>query len=200
MGTGMKEEVKLACKVKSSPDPMSYIWQLDSNGTIIDIPNNNFNVDGRLSILRYTPKTRFDYGKLLCWASNGVGKQNEPCRFELVSAVLPTPLTNCTASNNDTHTVYIDCLGGTENGLPELFVAEVYDISKDRLLRNLSSSQPNFILEELDPGSGYTIHAYTVNIRGPSDILSFHAFTEPLVKKSFGEFFFLRFIIYIYLK
>lgn len=202
IGTGNNEQVKLACHIKSSPDPTSYRWQLKSKGKVIDIPEQQVKIDGQLSILSYTPKTRLDYGRLFCFARNSVGEQSVPCKYELVSAVLPTPLSNCTASNNDTHTVHIDCQGGTENGLPEVFIAEVYDITRERLLRNLSSSTPNFFLNELDPGSGYTVETYTSNIRGPSQRFTFHAFTEPLVKKSLGEVFLpvLHIVLFYYRK
>lgn len=184
VGTGAYEEVKLACKIRSSPDPTSFRWQLKSNGKVIDIPEHLIQVGDQHAILSYTPKTDFDYGTLMCWAKNPIGEQEKPCRFELVSAVLPAALTNCTASNNDTHTVFVDCQGGSDNGLPETFIAEVYDITRDRLLRNVSSSSPMFIIEELDPGSGFTVEVFSSNIRGASEKFTFLAFTEPLVKKT----------------
>lgn len=34
----------------------------------------------------YTPRSDLDFGSLLCWASNEVGKQNEPCVIHVINA------------------------------------------------------------------------------------------------------------------
>lgn len=36
--------------------------------------------------LIYTPKGERDYGSLACWATNSIGKQMEPCLFQIVPA------------------------------------------------------------------------------------------------------------------
>lgn len=36
--------------------------------------------------LNYTPKTERDYGTLACWGKNSIGKQSEPCLFQVVPA------------------------------------------------------------------------------------------------------------------
>lgn len=36
--------------------------------------------------LIYTPKGERDYGTLACWAKNPIGKQMEPCLFQIVPA------------------------------------------------------------------------------------------------------------------
>ena len=43
-------------------------------------------VNGTQSILDYVPRTEMDYGSVLCWASNSVGRQNQPCVFHIVPA------------------------------------------------------------------------------------------------------------------
>ena len=42
--------------------------------------------DGSTSILRYTPKSEYDYGAILCWAENEIGLQDEPCVFTIYPA------------------------------------------------------------------------------------------------------------------
>lgn len=34
----------------------------------------------------YTPKNEREYGTLACWAKNSIGKQTEPCLFQVVPA------------------------------------------------------------------------------------------------------------------
>lgn len=36
--------------------------------------------------LIYTPKGERDYGTLACWGTNSIGKQMEPCLFQVVPA------------------------------------------------------------------------------------------------------------------
>lgn len=36
--------------------------------------------------LIYTPKGERDYGTLACWGRNSIGKQIEPCLFQIVPA------------------------------------------------------------------------------------------------------------------
>lgn len=35
------------------------------------------------SLLRFTPRSIKDFGTLLCFAENRIGRQREPCRFEI---------------------------------------------------------------------------------------------------------------------
>lgn len=44
------------------------------------------NVVETISELVYTPKNERDYGTLACWGKNSIGKQAEPCVFQVVPA------------------------------------------------------------------------------------------------------------------
>lgn len=39
-----------------------------------------------VSELIYTPKNEREYGTLACWSRNSIGKQTEPCLFQVVPA------------------------------------------------------------------------------------------------------------------
>lgn len=43
--------------------------------------------------LIYTPKGERDYGTLACWGTNSIGKQMEPCLFQVVPAGMYTKYT-----------------------------------------------------------------------------------------------------------
>ena len=43
-------------------------------------------VNGTRSILDYVPRTEMDYGSVLCWATNTVGRQSEPCVYHIIPA------------------------------------------------------------------------------------------------------------------
>ena len=38
------------------------------------------------SVAQYVPMTELDYGSLLCWGINELGKQEEPCVFSILPA------------------------------------------------------------------------------------------------------------------
>ena len=35
----------------------------------------------------------------MCWASNSIGRQDDPCLFHVVPARRPAPVNNCSAAN-----------------------------------------------------------------------------------------------------
>ncbi len=43
-------------------------------------------IQGSASLLSYIPKSQMDYGTVLCWASNLVGRQLVPCVFHVIPA------------------------------------------------------------------------------------------------------------------
>lgn len=54
------------------------------------------------SIVEYVPRTELDYGSLLCWASNSIGRQRDPCIFHLIPAGTPDSVKNCSFGNQTT--------------------------------------------------------------------------------------------------
>ena len=51
------------------------------------------------NILSYF-RTELDYGNLMCWATNSVGTQRDPCIFHLIPAGKPDPVHNCSVQVN----------------------------------------------------------------------------------------------------
>ena len=41
---------------------------------------------GNFSVLSYSAQSELDYGSVLCWAENELGKQERPCVFHLMPA------------------------------------------------------------------------------------------------------------------
>ena len=42
--------------------------------------------NGSMSVLTFTPTRTLEYGTLMCWSSNAVGQQKEPCVFHIIAA------------------------------------------------------------------------------------------------------------------
>ncbi len=61
-------------------------WQFNSTSQILPVPSENILVDGSVSVASYKPKTEMDYGTLLCWADNELGRQAVPCVYHIIPA------------------------------------------------------------------------------------------------------------------
>lgn len=59
------------------------------------------------SVVEYVPHTEMDYGSLLCWATNSVGRQRDPCIFHLVPAGVPDALKRCIIGNQTTSSLHV---------------------------------------------------------------------------------------------
>lgn len=62
-----------------------------------------------VSIGRFSPSSRFDFGTLFCRAENQVGRQQDPCTFHLLPAGPPTRLDNCHVSNHSLTSLVVYC-------------------------------------------------------------------------------------------
>ncbi|EDS34171.1 conserved hypothetical protein [Culex quinquefasciatus] len=121
--------------------------------------------------------TTGDYGTLLCWGSNEIGTQTEPCVFNLIPAGKPDPLSNCTILNQTFDMVQIECLEGFDGGLQQEFLADMYVIGNRQLIGSIKTRVPLFELKGLEPGVGYNIYLSAKNSKGSSDLTYLQAFT-----------------------
>ncbi|XP_070492638.1 uncharacterized protein side-III isoform X2 [Chironomus tepperi] len=123
VGASIDESVTIACRISADPPKVSFEWTFSNSGERYEVPSGhyttiqqNFNADTdhiyldadengtngnglimeTVNELIYTPKGERDYGTLACWGTNSIGKQVEPCLFQIVPAAKPAPLRNCT--------------------------------------------------------------------------------------------------------
>ncbi|XP_065086575.1 uncharacterized protein side-III isoform X2 [Ochlerotatus camptorhynchus] len=123
VGASLDETVPVPCHVVSNPRDVSFDWNFSNSGERFEVTSGQFNLlqDFHSSTsdsdelgempsvfsgseenletiyeLLYTPKSERDYGTLACWGKNSIGKQLEPCLFQVVPAAKPAPLRNCT--------------------------------------------------------------------------------------------------------
>ena len=82
---GLASEVE--CRVEAKPAVTSFRWAFNGTGEPVDIVSGyRTTADGSISILRYTPRTELDFGTLLCWATNPMGTQSQPCVYHFYAA------------------------------------------------------------------------------------------------------------------
>lgn len=83
----MDEVLKVRCHVSADPSDVAFVWQFNNSGESFDVPPTKFNASsGNTSELVYVPLSQRDYGTLTCSGSNSIGRQNEPCVFQVVPA------------------------------------------------------------------------------------------------------------------
>lgn len=160
---------------------------------MVDISQNHIRTQGLHSSLSYVARTDLDYGTLLCWGTNSLGEQQEPCIFKVVPAEEPRAPSNCTvlhdediAAENWTSSetaihhhqsrramgsvLAIRCLSNNNLELSPKFSALVYDAHSKRLLANVSnSSAPEFFIRGVDRISDLDILIRTSTSRGVSE-------------------------------
>ena len=61
-----------------------------------------------------------DLGTILCWASNSIGRQEEPCVYHLIAARRPNPVANCSAANKSFTVLRLKCDPGFNGGLAQV--------------------------------------------------------------------------------
>ncbi|GIX66754.1 uncharacterized protein CEXT_258651 [Caerostris extrusa] len=143
-GVALFETVGVTCELDADPDNITFRWRFNSSGKSLDI--TNFQTTGTKSVANYRPHSDDDYGSIICWASNDVGRQREPCVFTVIPAGPPEPLQNCSV----------------------IFQLEVYDDTGRKLHGNFTSVQPQFYVSGLPSGKILRLVVFAKNSKGKS--------------------------------
>ncbi|XP_050702989.1 serine/arginine repetitive matrix protein 2-like [Eriocheir sinensis] len=194
-GVGKHEELNITCSVEAHPEPASFRWAFNSSSEVVDIPSTKFWVVGNgKSQASYTPRTHLDYGSLLCWANNEVGRQQQPCIYHIIHAATPEPVNNCTVENVSSTSASVRCQAGWDGGLAQTFTLSVTPAASaskpgtreddgrkeaaPRVLANTSTApKPEFFLTGLEPGTKYVLTIMGVNKKGESEPMHLAIFT-----------------------
>ncbi|KAL0852580.1 hypothetical protein ABMA27_016930 [Loxostege sticticalis] len=90
VGAALDEALRVRCSVHADPADVTFLWQFNNSGESFNVsPARYGTVNGSISELRYTPASERDYGALTCRGTNSVGRQEQPCVFQIVPAVIP---------------------------------------------------------------------------------------------------------------
>ncbi|ERL85567.1 hypothetical protein D910_02986, partial [Dendroctonus ponderosae] len=85
-GALKQETVTLRCRVDANPPVAAFHWTFNNSGDQTDVSSEKYTNEVTSSRLNYTPNNDLDYGTLLCYGENEIGKQKEPCVFQVVIA------------------------------------------------------------------------------------------------------------------
>ncbi|XP_046737249.1 protein turtle homolog A isoform X1 [Diprion similis] len=179
IGASLEESVKVRCQVIADPAEIDFTWEFNNSGENLDVAPVTFDGDnGTTSELMYTPISERDYGALTCWGKNAIGKQESPCVYQVIPAVKPGPLNNCTVKaslNRSSEILEVDCVPGYDGGLRQEFRLEAYEVLSDHLRVNISSVTPDVPMfrinvADLLPATQFYLVMYAMNAKGRSEI------------------------------
>ena len=172
----LNKRVDIMCEVMAHPhNDLTYHWMLNTTYETIDIQQSDI-IGSHVS---YVPRTSHDYGSLLCWADNHVGRQAEPCVFQLLPVTIPGNVGNCRVQNVGIRELEVSCQAGSDGGEDQIFLLSV---TSDDYSSNYTSDIPVFRVTGLLPGAVYNISIYSYNSVGHSDKVYIQARTiqEPI--------------------
>lgn len=90
----------------------------------------------------------------------------------------PQSVRSCLIANHSMTTLLLDCMPGDDGGLQQIFYVEVFNTLLQEYQANLSSlERPNFLIENLSPGTKFNLIIYSANTRGRSTQLTLSAAT-----------------------
>lgn len=130
------ETADIRCEVESNPPAQNFRWKFNTSVSEITELHGNEDVQ---NVLEFKPQSENDYGTVLCWGSNSIGMQTEPCVFQVVPAGKPEPLTNCTVVNQTQYSFQVTCGEGYDGGFPQDFIAELYFAREKFVTTSISS-------------------------------------------------------------
>lgn len=100
----------------------------------------------------------------------------------------PEPVQNCSITNRTSSILMLLCDAGDDGGLPQTFHLEVYSVTAENLITNITvTDTPFFIAEKLSSSSSYILVLYASNTKGRSTSVALTAHTlfsaEPRTSK-----------------
>ncbi|XP_071528017.1 neural cell adhesion molecule 2-like isoform X2 [Panulirus ornatus] len=171
VGVAVGEVANVTCRVDADPGNVTFRWTFSNaakRARTQFTEQKEYTTSGLTSVLSYRPESVRDYGQLICYATNTVGTQREPCIFNVVSAGPPERVTNCSVFNVTSHTAGVTCLPGFNGGLSQRFLHQIRLASSGELMFNLTSSEASFSVLSLQPDQRYEVTVTSLNARGRS--------------------------------
>ncbi|KAI2803114.1 hypothetical protein BLOT_007237 [Blomia tropicalis] len=182
-GVGKREPIQVPCTVDSNPPEVTFRWMFNNSYDVWKMTNftqpNAPNVV--TSVVTYAPLNKYGYGQLLCWASNVLGEQPEPCVFNVIPAGQPQPLRNCVLRNQSNDGLVVYCDPGDDGGLDQQFFLEVFQAEQGQLWANLSLTETpvEFVVTNVPVATTFVLVLYASNAKGRSNYVTLSASTMP---------------------
>ncbi|XP_074104616.1 sidestep III isoform X1 [Cotesia typhae] len=192
IGASMDESVKIRCEVDADPNQVDFTWEFNNSGENFELAPAKFDGNnGTASEFLYTPMSERDYGALTCWGRNAIGKQKTPCVYQVIPAVKPSPVNNCTLKallNQTLESLDVECAAGYDGGLRQDFRLEAYEAQTNLLRVNISSISPEapvfrIPVADLLPANHFYLMVYAINAKGRSEV----SLLEDIILRDSGK-------------
>ena len=159
--------VSLTCNVDSQPPARNYRWQYNSSQGSFQIPN----AKSMMSFMNYAVSEEGGEGEVLCWATNELGEQSEPCVFHVVPLGVPHTPQDCQVRENTASRVTVSCSPGYGGGEPQHFVLSLLDMvgGVQTAVKTNWSSRPELSLSSLSASQPRLLSVHSANSQGKSD-------------------------------
>ena len=179
---GLNSQVEILCQVDSNPrTDLTFHWVFNTSQEMIDIQQDQMRMNGTSSRVDFIPRTEMDYGHLLCWAENEVGGQSSPCVFQLVPLPPPSPVINCSVSEQAITSVSVDCHTSSQGDPASMtFLLELWRTEDTSLVMNQTAEVGHWSVRGLEPGQQYeaSVRTFTDLTSTLSHNFSFFTFTS----------------------
>ncbi|CAL4137311.1 unnamed protein product, partial [Meganyctiphanes norvegica] len=183
-GVAKLESASVSCEVEAFPPNVNFTWRFNGSAEADTLPPHTINSLGTFSMLNYTARQEQDYGTLLCWATNKIGQQREPCIIHLIPAGPPEAPRNCSIANQTSEALVVECIPGFNGGLQQTFLMEAWEA--DTLLTNTTNGSPEFVVRGLEAGMGVVLKMRAINLRGSSSEITLQADILKVAEKRMG--------------
>ena len=165
---GGQPGVDLSCGVEARPQARSFRWLYNSTEGSFQIPS----AKSLMSFMNYAVanSTETGAGQVLCWASNSVGEQEEPCIFRVVPLGAPRTPQKCKVVEKTQTSVLIGCREGITATLDTTFVLEVFHVvnGSQELVATNWSRNAEVQAVGLNPNTSYILAVHATNDKGRS--------------------------------
>ncbi|KAH6919422.1 hypothetical protein HPB50_029591 [Hyalomma asiaticum] len=85
-GVSRHESVSVRCELEADPADVTFHWRFNSSSSGKRLELASYSHALTRSTALYSPLNEDDFGFLLCWGANEIGKQQTPCNFTIVPA------------------------------------------------------------------------------------------------------------------
>ncbi|XP_068217140.1 uncharacterized protein [Palaemon carinicauda] len=166
LGVPRHHTLNVTCEVEAYPPPDSFSWALRSSRGTLAVPSEMIHYLGTTSWIVYTPRANVDFGDLLCWAHTPIGRQDDPCVAQLVSAEKPDTPENCEVTKRSQDKLTVSCKAAHDGGLPQTFFMKVFHGGLQ--VANSTSVNPDITVYDLEPDTRYRLTIWSANTHGTS--------------------------------
>ncbi|KAF5301906.1 hypothetical protein FQA39_LY10561 [Lamprigera yunnana] len=176
--TVLHNRAEISCELEANPRDVEFTWRFKYNdGNIVNLLGNFIASEGTKSTIHYTPSNEDDFPTIICSGKNSIGETEDFCIFHLLPDYLPEAPSHCKVIKQTESSLHVECIDEFNRGIRGEFIMEVYDAQTGKLVRNVTSKDPTFVVGDLESGIGFDVDLYVLNKEGKGLVTHLPTFT-----------------------